>query len=109
MNTILRALELELIEHIVPNMAKDEEFHTRYQTNGDLVIEFGVAWYDFILRLIIWIDNYGIQILKVKDIDSNETIYTAELANPQSITNLVKVVVSEWDSYLGRETTVVYI
>lgn len=109
MNTIMKALEVEICEYVRPMIAGDEEFHTRYHSNGSLIVEFSVVWIGFILRLIIWVDGYGIHILKVKNIDSNEIIYSAELANPQTIDNLLKLIIGEWDRYLGREATIVHI
>lgn len=100
---LVTPLEEEIREHFRDKLAEDEELSIRRHPDLHyLIVEFSVAWFDFLLRLVIDIQD-GIVLMNRVDGPADRTrVYRQEIEYPTSIEDLLVKIEEEWDLYLGR-------
>lgn len=97
-----KALEPEIRDHFQNLLGEDEEIHFRHYIDGAVMVEISVAWYDFLLKLVVYFKDGGVGFYRVDGLDQREPLFFQDLAYPTAIEELLVAMGEEWDKYLGR-------
>lgn len=97
-----KALEPEIREHFQDLLGEDEELSIRHYVDGALMAEISVAWFDILLKLVVYFKDGGIGVYRVDGPDEREVLFFQDLAHPTAIEDVLVTMEREWNKYLGR-------